>query len=282
VIGRSRLMRLDAGCEVSEHSDINYHWYNRVRIHVPVITWPEVRFYCKDKAVHMAAGEAWIFDSWQMHRVVNPTSGRRIHLVIDTSGSPAFWDMVAHGRTVQELEAAGKIEERYVSYDKTAKVNILTERYNAPVVMAPGELDALLLDLLADVTAMPGMAQQAVAALAALVHEFRRGWRMVWVQHGVTEAGWHHYRQLLTRARQQAASIQFPLTLASNGAVAIDVLQARVLQHALNPEFAAGMTAPAPLASQRRQVATQSPAGVSRNASCPCGSGKKYKRCHGA
>jgi preprotein translocase subunit SecA len=29
-------------------------------------------------------------------------------------------------------------------------------------------------------------------------------------------------------------------------------------------------------------TATSSASGVSRNSPCPCGSGKKYKRCHGA
>ena len=56
VFGRSRLMGLDAKCSVPEHRDVNYHWYNRVRIHVPVITNPDVLFYCGDTHVHMAAG----------------------------------------------------------------------------------------------------------------------------------------------------------------------------------------------------------------------------------
>ena len=62
VFGRSRLMGLRGNCTVPEHQDINYHWYSRVRIHIPVITNPNVLFYCGDRVVHMAAGEAWIFD----------------------------------------------------------------------------------------------------------------------------------------------------------------------------------------------------------------------------
>ena len=38
VLSRSRLMKLDAGCDVSTHVDFNYHWHNRVRIHIPIIT----------------------------------------------------------------------------------------------------------------------------------------------------------------------------------------------------------------------------------------------------
>ena len=44
VVGRSRLMRLEPESEVPVHSDTNYHWYSRVRIHVPITTTPEVIF----------------------------------------------------------------------------------------------------------------------------------------------------------------------------------------------------------------------------------------------
>jgi len=60
IFGSSRLMRLGGGSEVPAHADITYHWYNRVRIHVPTITDPGVAFYCNRKKVHMAQGEAWI------------------------------------------------------------------------------------------------------------------------------------------------------------------------------------------------------------------------------
>ena len=81
VFGRSRLMGLSGGAEVPAHCDINYHWFSRVRIHVPVITFPEVTFHCGDRSLHMAAGEAWIFDNWRPHRVVNPSAQLRVHLV---------------------------------------------------------------------------------------------------------------------------------------------------------------------------------------------------------
>jgi hypothetical protein len=57
VLARSRLMRLAAGSEVQMHVDFNYHWYTRVRIHIPVATEPAVIFHCADQQVHMRAGE---------------------------------------------------------------------------------------------------------------------------------------------------------------------------------------------------------------------------------
>ena len=57
VFGRSRLMKLEAGCEVSAHTDTNYHWHSRVRIHIPITTFPQVIFHCGDSTVHMQEGE---------------------------------------------------------------------------------------------------------------------------------------------------------------------------------------------------------------------------------
>ena len=88
-------MRLAPGASVPQHADINYHWFTRVRLHIPIDYPEEVRFYCGEEAVHMAAGEAWLFDNWRLHRVENPSAHERIHLVADTSGSSSFWQFVA-------------------------------------------------------------------------------------------------------------------------------------------------------------------------------------------
>ena len=71
-LGRSRLMRLDARAEATPHVDLGYYWQNRVRVHVPIVTFPDVQFLCGDASTHMAAGECWIFDTWRVHNVLNP------------------------------------------------------------------------------------------------------------------------------------------------------------------------------------------------------------------
>ena len=63
-----------------------------MRVHVPAVTYPEVQFVCGERTVHMAAGEAWIFDSWKVHNVLNPKTAPRIHFVADTVGSAHFWE----------------------------------------------------------------------------------------------------------------------------------------------------------------------------------------------
>ncbi|HYN20153.1 MAG TPA: aspartyl/asparaginyl beta-hydroxylase domain-containing protein, partial [Thermoanaerobaculia bacterium] len=93
-IGRTRLMRLDGNAEATAHADINYYWMERLRVHVPIVTTPQVEFVCGGRSVHMAAGEAWVFDTWRIHNVLNPNPSRRIHLVADTVGSPELWDLI--------------------------------------------------------------------------------------------------------------------------------------------------------------------------------------------
>ena len=68
-VGRTRLMRLAGMAEVKRHVDQGYYWAERVRIHVPIVTQPTVRFECGGQVVNMAAGECWIFDTWRQHRV---------------------------------------------------------------------------------------------------------------------------------------------------------------------------------------------------------------------
>ncbi len=48
--GRTRLMRLSGQAEVTPHVDVNYYWRERVRVHVPIVTQPTVRFTCGDAA----------------------------------------------------------------------------------------------------------------------------------------------------------------------------------------------------------------------------------------
>ena len=80
--------------ELGLHVDTNYYWWHHLRIHVPVQTTPDVVFEAGGESVHMAEGEVWVFDTWQRHRVDNPASSPRIHLVIDAVGSAPMWELI--------------------------------------------------------------------------------------------------------------------------------------------------------------------------------------------
>ena len=231
VWSRSRLLRLAPGAGVPEHADINYHWFNRVRLHVPVITRPEVRFYCGDQSVHMAAGEAWIFDNWRLHRVANPTPDERIHLVADTSGSAAFWQFVARSES-----AAVNVPE--LRFDPTRDAAPLTERALLAPVMTPAEVDLLILDLRGELipqTSSPD-AQLRLARYHGLLDAFCRDWRQLYALHGAEPSGWPEFAKLRDSVRETSRALAEGLVMRTNRIGAHAVLEGRVLRPMLTTE----------------------------------------------
>lgn len=175
-IGRSRLMRLSGQAEVTRHVDQGYYWTERVRVHVPILTQPTVRFECGHEAIHMAAGECWIFDTWRQHRVVNDAEQERIHLVVDTVGSGRFWDLVAAGRPPSAPPTAWaprQIEPGHGPRD------FACERVNVPRVMSPWEMSTHFGFLFNE--ARP---HRNLAALQGCVARLLRTWQGLWFEHG--------------------------------------------------------------------------------------------------
>ena len=79
-----RLMKLDSGAIIKEHTDYDmYYEAGEARIHIPVFTNPQVEFYIQQERVMMNEGECWYLNLNLPHRVSNPGTQDRIHLVID-------------------------------------------------------------------------------------------------------------------------------------------------------------------------------------------------------
>jgi hypothetical protein len=238
VFGRSRLMGLDGRCSVPEHRDVNYHWWSRVRIHIPILTNPDVLFYCGDTHVHMAPGETWIFDSWQKHHVENNSDQFRVHLVVDTAGSPNFWRMVAASewRCANHRQKPASIADREFPYSANANTLVQTENYNAPLVMGPGEVDAHILDIVADMRAFDGNRPQPTQRLESAMQDFRFEWRRMWSLYGQSPEGWPHYQALIDNVLTRLPRL--PVQLASNEGSATHTFGQRVLAAALNVPLA--------------------------------------------
>ena len=234
VLSRSRLMKLDAGAEVNLHVDFNYHWFSRVRIHIPIVTSPEVVFHCGREKLHMGAGDGWIFDSWRRHRVVNGGARERVHLVIDLCGSSRFWGMVreagSSGREVVESAA------RFIPFEPGAAASLRLERFSSPPVMAPGECTALVEDLIADFSQNPANDPGLVHTYSALLRDFAHDWREVWILHGQEPEGIARYRALIEATRKRLHPNRRVLTTASNDIGVNAVFAQRVLNAALAPQ----------------------------------------------
>ena len=131
--GRSRLMGLEPGAVVPEHVDVHYYWRTHLRIHIPIITNPQVGFTCDEETIHLAAGECWLLDSFFRHSVDNRGSETRIHLVLDTVGSAPLWDLIEAG-------SKGGAEERMFAPGSAPERPLRFEQINSPAVMSPWEM----------------------------------------------------------------------------------------------------------------------------------------------
>ena len=79
-----RLLRLAPGAVIKEHVDHSLAFEDgEVRLHVPVKTNENIRFWLNGERVRMDVGETWYLNVNLPHRVENPGAGYRVHLVLD-------------------------------------------------------------------------------------------------------------------------------------------------------------------------------------------------------
>lgn len=233
VWSRSRLMRLAPGAGVPEHADINYHWHTRVRLHIPIFTWPEVRFHCDGQSVHMAAGEAWIFDNWRRHHVENGAAAARVHQVADTSGTAGFWRFACG-------QAPPRSQWPTVAWDPAVSPQLLTEGDQRSPVMPAAEVQLLIDDLRTElaVASDTAEARAQVQRFSRLLEDFVADWRQLCALHGVSGRGRADFLRLAQAAHGAAGPLADGLVMRTNGASALLVLEKRVLQHLVAEEAA--------------------------------------------
>lgn len=191
-VGRTRLMRLAGQAEVTRHADQGYYWTERVRIHVPIVTQPTVRFECGDAVINMRAGECWIFDTWRQHRVLNDASESRIHLVCDSVGGEVFWDLVGMGRPHDGPVQGWPVRDVMPAAHPDAALRY--ESVNIPEVMTPWEMQSHFGLLFADTLPHPRLVQVRTMTMRLL-----RAWHGLWSAYGASAQARPHYKAVLDR-----------------------------------------------------------------------------------
>lgn len=176
----------------------------------------------------MAAGEAWIFDNWREHKVLNPASVARIHLVADTAGTSAFWRLVGQGQT--ENFGQQHPDSRLIAFDPAARPRLLIEHFNVAPLMPAAEVEQLAFDLLADLAPTDERPESAAAVgqFVSLVVDFCHDWRSLWSLYGDAPDTRKQYEKLVGFTREKLSQLP-PLRVASTGYSAQAVLNARLL-----------------------------------------------------
>jgi hypothetical protein len=106
-----RLLKLTAGSSIREHRDDDLGWEaGEIRLHVPIVTSPEVEFFLNGQRVVMHEGECWYLDLSRPHRVENRSQIDRVHLVIDCLLNDWLRATIDAG---QEMAAAPGVESEF-------------------------------------------------------------------------------------------------------------------------------------------------------------------------
>ena len=194
--GRSRLMRLSGDSEVTPHVDTDYYWRDHMRVHVPIVTQPTVRFICGDEEVNMKAGECWVFDTWTLHSVHNDATRSRIHLVADTVGGGELLSLMEQGRSPRDTKPAWAPK---LSPPRPGPPPTLAyESRNLPDVMTPWEMRDHLGFLLSEVP--PG--NPRVPPIAQALNRLRANWHALWARSGDDVTARPEYAALLEQTKK--------------------------------------------------------------------------------
>ena len=225
--GRSRLMRLSGAAEVTPHVDTDYYWRDHMRVHVPIVTQPTVRFLCGGEEVNMAAGECWIFDTWSLHSVHNDATRARIHLVADTVGGRGMTTLMEQGRPAGDRRAG--MPPRFVPPRDVERPKLAYESRNVPTVMTPWELRDHVSFLMSELHE-PG---PQTAAAGQILVRLRNDWHALWARSGDEEGAWPEYAALLSETWPQLDALGVGAIPLKNGMPLGRCLRALVFESAL-------------------------------------------------
>jgi hypothetical protein len=230
-----RLRRLLGSHSIPLHYDEGPLLYHRWRVHIPIVTDPDVLFYCDGQPLHMRAGEVWLFDRLRLHKVINAGSAERIHLIFDTIPSAAFRALV--DRAYRPFTAGSvETEAQFVAYRPGENPVLETEQMPPSPVLHPGDLDVFLTDL---VTQFVSQDATKAAPLLDAVNDLRVEWRACYAVVGTDRSGWSRFREIATRAMARVRAIDGVRPEGTANPLFADRLESFLVFGALRPPRAA-------------------------------------------
>lgn len=201
-LGRCRFMRLDAGSSVPLHCDTNLYWQKRMRVHIPIITNETVMFTSGGQTHNMAAGEAWIVDTWHKHEVKN-NGGVRIHLVIDTQGSAEFWSMLNTSAwtptSCMQQAPSVFLPKKIIKLDnKTETQSLDIEDQSDDTILSPALIKQTINFYLNDLEQPED--SNHMKEVESILHTLLQHWQKVWDNFGINPKYHLSYRLLILHA----------------------------------------------------------------------------------
>jgi hypothetical protein len=113
----ARLLRLGPGSRIHEHRDPDLGLDGSVlRLHVPLLSPEGVEFLVDGLQAPMRPGECWFLDLSRPHRVDNPSSSERIHLVLDCEPNDWLLAVIEQGLPSTPVLEPGKAVQAFLRF----------------------------------------------------------------------------------------------------------------------------------------------------------------------
>jgi hypothetical protein len=189
-VSRCRVIRLPGGTATIARHDRNYHWFRRMPVYIPIITNPAVKLCCQNQHINMAAGEAWTFDHYQRHWMVNESSDTCIHLVVEIRAS-----LTQLAPLSQAEQLAQHAQNRAIAHAPAPDVPVPVEPYCFEV-LTPQEITELTAEIVADAQ-QAQMPQETLSPLIQQLEAFRQAWAMTFAHFGHQHVGELAYQNLI-------------------------------------------------------------------------------------
>ena len=176
-IGESRVSVLQPGAKVEEHVDIDYYWKHRFRVHLILQTNTDALFGCDGQVLSLPAGQVWVSNNWAPHWIANNGTSDRIHIVIDTLGSPLLQKWINDGwkstsSTPQPMsDALGSLPHR--ENEKRPPL----ETFSKGTFRTVGEVQEIISDCLNDIAGLTHASE--LERCRTMLTMFSQEWRQI-------------------------------------------------------------------------------------------------------
>ncbi|WHS60597.1 aspartyl/asparaginyl beta-hydroxylase domain-containing protein [Pseudomonas sp. G2-4] len=169
----ARLLRLGPGGCIHEHRDYDLGGPDAdLRLHIPLLSPPQVDFWLEGERIPMTAGECWFLDLSRPHRVDNRSAESRVHLVLDCRPGPWLEQQITDG--LPTTPAAGVGQSDFGRFQQCVE----TDPQLARTLQSLHDLDAFIESAIA-----LGVEQGlhfTEEAIRAAMRNGRRQWRDQW------------------------------------------------------------------------------------------------------
>ena len=174
--------------------DRGYYQLDRVRIILPLDSEANITLAGGSASTPIQAGEAWLVDTWKRHRLLVKGAKSLTYLVIDSVGSPQFWNMSGNGQPPGNKKSKIKWTPKAVDFVPNRKPYLLMETRNFPRVMSPWEMQIHIQRMDAEIAQTLADKAELWQPIVTQCHYLHRTWWTLWSVFG-DSTGFDEYQQ---------------------------------------------------------------------------------------